>query len=222
MTCEDFTRFWNEQLDDRTIRPPVGSFDEHAANCVACRSRVIAFRAMLAMLAAPTASADLTDRIVASWSDSLVEPRSLPFARRWAWVGGLAAAATLLLAFGISIANRPGKVPIVAKLPPPARSWTTALADATSATLDLARETSAPAARIGQDVLDAGTSSEFVWSRGLDRSPSPSSELMESVLKSANSRVKPISGSARRAFSFLISPSTRPSSGDRREDHSGA
>ncbi len=106
-----------------------------------------------------------------------------------------------------------------------------ALADATSATWELARSASEPAARIGRDVLDATTRAEDVVSEPepeaptsvADRlvtatgaltlpvpslapfAPDPSAALQQ-VGDHLASGVRPLSDTARHAFGFLIGP----------------
>jgi hypothetical protein len=83
---------------------------------------------------------------------------------------------------------------------------TDALADATSATWDLAREASAPAARLGRDVLGAAA---LPGSPTAPETPDPSASaavVLRQVGDRVNEGVRPLSGSARHAFSFLLGP----------------
>ena len=77
-----------------------------------------------------------------------------------------------------------------------------ALADATSATIDLARETSAP---VGRVVLASTRITASEPSLPL-RVPSvvPTADVLRSVGNRVGAGVKPLSGSARGAFGFLI------------------
>jgi hypothetical protein len=88
-----------------------------------------------------------------------------------------------------------------------------AFEEATSATIDLALEASAPAARIGRDVL----SFEEPVARENPSAADPSTISATDVLQTMSERVKPISGSARHAFSFLLGPPPGP---DRRSTES--
>jgi len=120
-------------------------------------------------------------------------------------------AATLLLA--VFLANRrpdgageakskPAPAPDVASASP--RPLTDALAEATSATWDLAQHASAPAARIGRQVFDSTSvnlpSAPFSRPVGVR----PVSGVLQSVEERVNAGVRPLSGSARRAFGFLL------------------
>ncbi len=84
-----------------------------------------------------------------------------------------------------------------------------ALAAATEATIDLAREASAPAARIGREVLEY---EEAAATPGPERADAAgevaatASEMLHTVGERVNAGVRPISGSARHAFSFLLGP----------------
>ena len=95
---------------------------------------------------------------------------------------------------------------------PMSRPLGTALADATEATIDLAREASAPAARIGREILDLDNLMDSVTIKG----PAPiaedstASDLIQNVGQRVNASVRPISGSARHAFSFLLGPLPGP------------
>ncbi len=103
---------------------------------------------------------------------------------------------------------------------------TEALADATEATWDLARTTSAPAARLGHQVLMAATSAQDSTGTGstgaggprlgLDAlapilrvvpDSTPASELIQRVGDGLSASVRPLSSSARQAFGFLRTPS---------------
>jgi hypothetical protein len=87
-----------------------------------------------------------------------------------------------------------------------------ALAEATSASWDLARETSAPAARIGRQLLGAAALPEpgAAWLPPVAVGP------VRGVWKTVGDRieagVRPLSGVTRQAFGFLIDPATQPRS----------
>jgi hypothetical protein len=83
---------------------------------------------------------------------------------------------------------------------------TDALAVATAATWELAREASAPAARFGRQMLVSAEIPEAAPAFGLPRGVRPVSEVLEGVSDHVNAGVAPLEGSARHAFSFLIGP----------------
>ena len=129
----------------------------------------------------------------------------------------LLAASALGLRAWVSWVKAPGPGPA----PAPAHvraidpgDLTEALADATSATWDLAREASAPAARVGRQVLDdaaaiPGTPSALAMPVAV----APAPEVWQTVGDRLSAGVRPLSGTARRAFSFLLGP---PPDGDGR------
>ncbi len=115
----------------------------------------------------------------------------------------------------------------------PSRSFNRALADATSATWDLARSASEPAARLGREVLDPGgepgssppgavaTAASDGRDEGIARLvsvPVPSFEplapeasaVIQQVGDQLSAGVRPLSSTARHAFGFLLGPDHRP------------
>jgi len=80
-----------------------------------------------------------------------------------------------------------------------------ALADAASSTLELARETSAPAGRVGRAVFaSASASLPDAETPAPDVSVVPNSRVLRSVGGRVGAGVRPLSGSARNAFGFLL------------------
>jgi hypothetical protein len=112
---------------------------------------------------------------------------------------------------------RPSVPPLAAPTPVPAppRPLSAALADAAFATLDLARETSAPAARVGRQVIATSLPGELPAAKNV----LPASESFQSFGEEVNRGVKPFSGTAQRAFGFLIGPAwkEKPAPSGRRE-----
>src|SRR5262249_15796690 len=85
---------------------------------------------------------------------------------------------------------------------------TSALAEATSATWDLARSASGPAARVGLQVLDAPPVAQATPpSIPADDRPGPASQVLEGVGDRVNDEVGPLSVAARHAFGFIIGES---------------
>lgn len=224
MTCDDFLAGWNARVDDP------GSFaidradvlDAHSASCEPCRRLASGFRLLAQSMPPPAIPEGLSDRVLAAWSARDRRDRRTLVPIRWAWAAGLAAAAALTLAIFAPWTPRVGRDAEVAKTQTPkARNLGSSLARATFATLDLAREASAPAARLGQDVYVASLTSEIVWPVGIERTAAPS-ELFQSMSRKVNSSVLPLSGTARRAFSFLIAPTSGAAVKTSTKDDAGA
>lgn len=220
--CREFVNLWNERLDDPAAFPAstVARLEEHERICGPCARLAHGFRAMAIRRVAPPVPSGMTDRILAARSESVSRPDRGRFpARAWlGWASGLAAAAVLVLV--VLRPMRPGVVPVPERKPIPAvvpsRPWTVALAEATSATLDLAREASAPAARVGQGVIVATRGSDVSWPVAVDP-PLPTEDVLESVSRRVRDEVRPLSGSARKAFSFLLGPGSASTSGPSRD-----
>lgn len=207
MTCDEYLRIWNERLDG--LGPPSAdraeACDDHASSCPACRQRAMAFRLFAGPLPRPPVPEGLSDRIVAAWEAD--GRRALPFrvAPRWGWAG-LAAAAVVFAVLSPAIRGLVRAPRDLTMRPAVPRPWSLALAEATTATLDLARETSAPAARWGQELVLASRPQDLAWPvAAIEPAPDPG-EMIQSVSRKVNSGVRPLSGSARRAFSFLVAP----------------
>lgn len=229
-TCAEFEARWQAHLDART--PPSAELDraleEHAATCPSCAASAARYRTLAAALRAwglpPTAPDGLADRVLAAWQAESRRSRSrvLPAAWRWA-----AAAAVLLATFiGVRTATGPRRnaphqaasSPSVA--PPEAPPLSEALAEATSATLELARASSAPVARLGRHVLASSAAppslQQASWT--LPAVPEPAaSDVLQSVGEGVNQGMRPLSGSARRAFGFLLGPAAPGPSGPPRD-----
>lgn len=233
MNCQNFEQRWNELLDggDAASMEQERALRAHAAECPACQAlsrRYETLRTAIRNMGPPPApSPEFADRCFQAWQRSVARP-GFRLVRYWPVMGGLAAAAALLAVISLGgrfgqIAPRPGTGggavavrPPAEPAPPlvqnsePSRPLALVLADATSATLDLAREASAPAARIGRDVLeqtvraDEGVIPEAT--SPLDDAGSAASAVIQTVGNQVNEGVRPLSGSARHAFSFLLGP----------------
>ena len=168
----------------------------------------------------PSVPEGFADRFLARLDVAEARPASRASVLRAWWIP-LALAASLLIA--VFLANRrpdlgggaepgPSPMPDVASAPP--RPLTDSLAEATSAGWDLARHASAPAARIGRQVFDSASVRlpSATFSRPVQ--VRPVSGVLQSVEERVNAGVRPLSGSARRAFGFLLGT---PPDGDRRK-----
>ena len=213
MTCRDFDLLWQELFDGRASAPALErTLDEHAASCAVCRAAASRYQTLRYALRnwgpVPAAPANLVKRILAGYEAERADPRiyRFPTLARWVAAAAVLVAATLAL---LPSVRPPGKVPAPAGPAEPrvaARSLGDALSDATSATLDLARVTSAPAARVGRRVLDATEVPEPSWPPAVETRPATA--VLQSVGDRVGAGVRPLSGSARQAFSFLL-PTTR-------------
>lgn len=214
MTCREFEQAWQVRLDAGD--PPVdGALEAHAAACAACRVRGERYRGLALVLnarvPAPSPPPDLVDRVLARYES---ERRRLSF--RWPSAGVAtiprlsAAAAVVLAAAALWATTRPA--PEVAPRPAPAalasapRPLSASLSAATSATLELAVATSAPAARLGRLALESAAQPAAGRDEGATSPSEPAEPLIRTVGNRVASGVRPLTGTARRAFGFLLSP----------------
>jgi hypothetical protein len=228
MQCRDFKRLLDEQLDARHAASPEveRALESHGSACPACQAEALRYQTLRQAIAAwaspPAAPADFAERFLDHWehAGSAVEEAAPPWIVKFrpAQVTlAAAAAASLLLAVLLGVRSgwrawpsRPGGAPpAVARAIDPG-AFSDALAAATSATWDLARATSAPAARVGLDVLDATELSETTASLSLSVEPGSASEVFQDVGERVNEGVRPLSGTARNAFGFLLGPALPP------------
>jgi hypothetical protein len=217
MNCLEFEARWNDVLDARSEGLPdlERDLEAHATTCERCQSISIRYQ--------------LLRQAVAVWgpppvpSIAAVEAlRRLSFPSRTSRASrhrsrGLVALAMAAAIFGMAWVSSPwwaGRSPKLTEKSPkiaqvaPTRPIEFALEQATSATIDLALKASAPAARIGRDVLNFDQSE----TPSVPSSPEPDVGSAVAVgsagdmLQTVGDRVKPITGSARHAFSFLLGP----------------
>lgn len=213
--CHEFEARWNALLDQRGGG---GEFPEleadlarHAASCSECRLKEIGYQKLrlalqaLGPLTGPPPES--TERILAAHGARLRLGPGRP--TRWS----LAAAAALLLVCGFwasGIGHRRSADPAAPNLAarPPARPLAESLADATAATLDLARVTSEPATRLGLQVLQSADFPEPSWRLLSVRTPSaavtpPPDDPDDDA---PQTEIAPLTGSTRNAFQFLLGP----------------
>jgi hypothetical protein len=225
MKCRDFERLIHEQLDARDTASPTidAALAGHAAVCPACRAMALRYATLRQAIAAwamnpPSPPADFALRFPADWAASergepVTNGRPLPLTRRLAAFRTLAAAAVLLVAVGLGIRAgwprrpaRPTRIPSPSARPIDSGALSTAFAEARSATWELARTTSGPAARVGLEVLDATTLADSPPPLAIPGTvgPVPASEVLQDVGRRVNDEVAPLSVTARHAFGFLI------------------
>lgn len=209
--CGDFERLWNQRLDERggASRELESALDAHAAGCARCRSLGARYHTLAQAIRAlgppPVVPAGFVTRV-------LSQPRQ---PNRWILrrLGPLAAAAAVLVA--AVLGSRSWKAGDGAGRSPPAvavrsidpREVSEAVAEASSATLVLAREASAPAARLGRQVFQTDAAGETPTISL--RVPDPAGLISGGVLwlrvgERVESGFRPLSGTARHAFGFLL------------------
>lgn len=231
MNCLEFEEFWNELLDAR--RDPddrvESSLEAHASTCERCRAvsaRYQLLRQAIPALRPPVASAASLERLYALTVPSSPPTISIATSRFKAILRKpLAAAAAVALAWlggSLWISTGPDERPepaLMTSIGPPQRPLGLALADETEAILDLARDASAPASRIGREMLDLGKLSTsglemptepFNEPKATDEADADPPGLLKAVGDRVGAGVKPLSGSARHAFSFLLGPPDEP------------
>lgn len=215
MNCDDFERWWAARMDEPSARlaHPDPAVLAHAESCPACRTREAGFERLSRALRAwepPAAPAGLAERVLAAWAHR-------PAPRRWASAPArqallLASAAALLAASviglrGVWIAGRPpAPREVVAR--ESVRPLADSLADATSATLELAWATSEPAARVGLGVIDGALRPEERLNVLALPLPSESpSRALRGVGHRMQAGAAVFSGSIRQAFGLRIGAS---------------
>jgi hypothetical protein len=214
MNCERLENLWQAWLDDPLGPSPAldPEAETHCAGCESCRQRSAGYAVLSAALTgAPqgpeSPSPDFADRAILAYQ---VELRVEAGRRTWRRWGALAAAALLVVSSGLGLwfarsgaPDHPAPVAVIPVRPEPVR-LSDALAEATSATIELALESSAPAARLGRDMLD---STRRVRPPSADlANPVEASEALEGAGRRLTSEVPPLSDQARRAFGFLLGP----------------
>lgn len=228
MKCREFKRLIHEQLDARGA-PSADverALEGHGSACPACRAESLRYQSLRHAIAAwrpPPPPADFADRFLSHWERGEpafdFEEPARRFASPWPTFSPLAVAAALLLSVLVGAGSgwlawrrvsRVEPARVVRTIDPAALSL--ALAEVSSATWDLALATSAPAARVGRDVLDVA---EFPAMTSSSSSPFaeeavPLAEVFEDVGVRVNEGVRPLSGSARHAFDFLLGPAPGP------------
>jgi hypothetical protein len=231
MNCREFQNRWDELLDARSA-PPADlerALESHALACPRCgvlSARNQLLRQAIAALSPPAPSAASIERLYrltvpsASPTIPIGPPTGRP--RRLATMSAAAAAFALAWLGGGWWPSREPAGPPTSRLASRAvqrPALGDALAEATEATLDLAREASVPASRIGREMLDLGRLTTARLDLSPDRAgearPSvepdpPAPDLFKAVGERVGAGVKPISGSARHAFSFLLGPPDEP------------
>jgi hypothetical protein len=228
MKCRDFKRLVHEQLDAGAAGPleTFPALAEHAACCAACRAAMRRYDVLHQAIAAWTQRpvmppADFAARFPANWAAldrAAVAPASRFRSQGLPALSSLAAAAVVLLLVEVGIRTGWPRRPAAPRGPANAAPATRpidpealaiALSEATSATWELARLTSGPAARVGLQVLDAPAlaSSPPPLAIPGDVKPGPASEVLQDVGQRVNDEVGPLSVTARHAFGFLIGES---------------
>jgi len=221
MNCAGFEDLLDEMLDARSGATPEleHRLDAHASGCPGCRASLVGYQVLRQAVAAleppPVPSAEATGRLLRLMATVPAHHPARP-RPRVVWAALATAAALLALAWsgtpGLVPAPPPLPGPIARPSPPVAapRPLGPALAEARSASIELAREASAPATRIGREVLgglDEAADLDLDSGPAVADPPGPEpSEMFHAVGERVNAGVRPISGSARHAFGFLLGP----------------
>lgn len=211
MDCQAFESWCEQRFDERRSfasiadAPDVAAHVASCSDCQAVASRYGRLEAAIGLWSGTTVLSDgLSDRIVAAVLDDRRSVSILTIDRRAVF----AAAALILVALGLGIrhsliATRPGSVEVVTTPNPP--PLPDALEAARTVTLDLARKTTEPASRVGSRII---AQAKFPTSPQLSLSMPvrPASRIISVLGDDVNRGVKPLSGSARNAFGFLLAP----------------
>jgi len=213
LTCRDFELLWNEQFDGRGRASEAvdQALERHAASCPACQaisSRYQTLRHAIKVWGpGPAPPAGFVNRCLARL-ESRPPALAQPTKRMVAWTRSAAAAVLLLAGLMVLRGHLTRSDPRGARpsLTETHRPLTAALADATSATFELALAASAPAARIGRDVLNSDAFPDSATTLSVSGTTVPASEVLQHVGDRINAGVRPLSGSARHAFGFLLEP----------------
>ena len=222
MNCVDFEDYWNQRLDSGASLDAELTADSlvHEGRCQDCRRLASGFRRLQGLLplklSAELPSADFAERVLNELARSRKPRWTLP-SRRLGW--SLAVAATLLLTFTTGLLVHINRTAFLENLSTQvprkagSQTLTLALAEASKATWAFARDTSAPAARVGSDVLgvsdlnEGATRLSFSMPLDVTVKVDSSSEALRNVGRRVNEGVRPLSGTARAAFGFLLGTS---------------
>jgi hypothetical protein len=226
MKCRDFERLIHEQLDARDAGSPeaFAALADHAATCPACRAANLRYDLLRQAIAAwaqrpVVPPADFANRFPADWASldlAADPPKGRSLARYLPAFSSLAAAAVLIVCLSLGIRlgwprrpAPPANQAAASARPIDSEALSSALAEATSATWDLAQMTSGPAARVGLQVIDATSLAQSNTPLSIpgEAEPVPASEVLEGVGRRVNDEVGPLSVTARHAFGFIIGES---------------
>ncbi len=223
MNCRDFEARWNELFDAGSPLPAglERSLDEHAATCGRCHPLASGYHVLILAVGAlqtpapsPASIARLRELRVPAANPS----RTIGSGRHRRLAATLAAAAAVLALAWLGPYRswrrtfEPSAGPFVGPPGIGPASLERALSEAREATIGLALDASAPASRIGRELLDFGrpdadTASVAGQVEAVD--PEPNSAL-RSVGERVNAGIRPIPASARHAFGFLIGQPPEP------------
>ena len=219
MNCREFDERWDDLFDARREGTAhlERRLEEHASACPRCRTasdRNQMLRQAIGGLRAPRPSPGSIDRLLTLAVPSArpaiaIEPPRPP-RRRWKPMATAAAFALAWLGVNCwpdrepAVPIPPGRSPSIA----PRRPLGLTLAAVSEATLDLARKTSAPASRFGREVFKLGGSRKPTGDAPavIEVDDEAADSAAEGLIRAVGDKVRPISGSARHAFSFLLGP----------------
>jgi len=224
--CRDFVRIWNEKLDLRGGGSPEAAraLAGHAAGCDACGGLNRIFLDLESTPASwsviPAPSESMMDRWRAAAIASRTSPSpprfdrmgSVKFAAKWGLVASVAASALIRGQALLTRLSPDERAPVIqARTVAASPRLEEAFAEAGTMTLELAREVSGPAARIGSEALSRRGNRPLPASDltpfdedepSTDPAPNPRPPTVAPSPETAG--IESISGSARYAFRFLI------------------
>ncbi|GIW88970.1 MAG: hypothetical protein KatS3mg108_3294 [Isosphaeraceae bacterium] len=208
--CRRFELAWQQRFDDQSFHSaPPGDHPDwsgHLAVCPSCRSLDQRFRLLERALAARPPQ----EPVAPSLSLDLEQPsrRLTPASSRLSRLTPVAAAAALLTA--VFTNPLPSGRPTPPVPTPPLRPIPETVADASSASWELARLASENASRLGLDLL---TALRPVAPPSPTPPPLEPAHLVEAVSRGLDQSVRPLARTAIRAFDFLVPSPARITSG---------
>lgn len=243
MNCREFEKRWNDHLDTRALSWNGVDVElaAHTAGCRSCRERTEGYELLAEALACWPEGPGIAvppgepARLMAAWEMQrrTTSPRAaVARPRRWSMRWAVAASLLVLAGAGARMAwsLRPTAMPVartqhpVVVRPSGPRPLSETLVEATTATLDLARITSASAARVGRVFLASSASPvRDVGSTLPETAMDDAGTALQSVGNDVQEGLRPLSGTARQAFGFLLSPLQRtPDDRDKKAQGRGA
>lgn len=203
LTCREVEEAIQGAWDRGAPTPLEGALEAHCRSCPTCEAWLARGRgwgAVLAGLRPVQVPTDWSEKVLAAWAAEQARPRP-----RFHWQHGLAWAAAVLVAASLVLWGfraRRDAVPAPPALAERAE-LTRSIREATSATLDLARAASEPAARVGIKFLAAATRPIAPGTSGTD---SPPRTARPGVSEQVGRGIEPISSPVQKAFQFLLPP----------------
>ena len=214
MNCRSYEDHWHDWLDARGAEPEglVRALEEHESACAACREQGRGYRALRraigGMVPAPAAPEGFAARFAPGGDlagevarPAILPARPRPGGRIRIWPAAAAALVAALIGVRGGRVDRKGPEVAAARRP-----LSAALAEATSASWALARATSAPAARVGRDAIGEAAELDLPTLAIVGPEAAAVPGPPRAAVDAFPAGVRPLSGSARHAFGFLLAP----------------